>query len=295
MGDAADDRLDDNLADLTGAPPRRRHAHPRPPAVRPGGGLPRRHEDPDHPRLLPVAAAPLPAGSRPRPAVRRDGRAHRRRAAGGGPRHRPGPLPLRGRQRTRQGGDPPDPRHPAGRLRRYPEVDRDGARPHPPHHRPPRRPARHHRRRLRPAEGAARRRRDRNPQQACHDGAFDVPGLRDACRALSSGSNTDQERGTGIQAWLDAAESRIERFHEFVKHFLTDRGRPPQDPADQEARDIQPGGPPMPDGRGRAPVPDHRPGQVGRSRQLHLRPADPGRSADRDLHPAQGRPLPAGL
>ena len=55
---------------------------------------------------------------------------------------------------------------------------------------------------------------------------FDVAALRDACRALSSGSNTDQERGIGIQAWLDAAETRIERFHEFVKHFLTTEGAP---------------------------------------------------------------------
>ena len=37
---------------------------------------------------------------------------------------------------------------------------------------------------------------------------FDVAALRDACRALSSGSNTDQERGIAIQAWLDAAEAR---------------------------------------------------------------------------------------
>ena len=43
-----------------------------------------------------------------------------------------------------------------------------------------------------------------------NDGAFDVPALRDACRALSCGSSTDQERGIGIQAWLDAAEARIE-------------------------------------------------------------------------------------
>jgi ATP-dependent helicase/nuclease subunit A len=63
-------------------------------------------------------------------------------------------------------------------------------------------------------------------KQACHDDMFDVPALRDACRALSSGSNTDQERGIGIQAWLDAAETRIERFHEFVKHFLTTEGFP---------------------------------------------------------------------
>ena len=62
--------------------------------------------------------------------------------------------------------------------------------------------------------------------EACADDAFDVPGLRDACRALSTGSKTDEERGIGIQGWLDAAESRVRAFQVYARHFLTAEGSP---------------------------------------------------------------------
>ena len=63
-------------------------------------------------------------------------------------------------------------------------------------------------------------------ERACRDDIFDVPGLRDACRALSGGSGTDQERGAAVQSWLDAAEDRVERFRDYVRHFLTAEGAP---------------------------------------------------------------------
>ncbi|WP_029010691.1 double-strand break repair helicase AddA [Azospirillum halopraeferens] len=62
--------------------------------------------------------------------------------------------------------------------------------------------------------------------EACHDGAFDVPTLREACAALASGSATDRERGIGIQQWLDAAESRVDAFHAYVRLYLTTEGEP---------------------------------------------------------------------
>ncbi|MGQ9370926.1 double-strand break repair helicase AddA [Azospirillum sp. ST 5-10] len=61
---------------------------------------------------------------------------------------------------------------------------------------------------------------------ACHDHAFDVPTLREACAALAAGSATDQERGIGIQQWLDQAERRVDAFHAYVRLFLTDKGEP---------------------------------------------------------------------
>ncbi|WP_338084126.1 UvrD-helicase domain-containing protein [Azospirillum baldaniorum] len=61
-------------------------------------------------------------------------------------------------------------------------------------------------------------------REACADHAFDVPGLRDACRALSTGSKTDEERGLGIQGWLDAADSRVRAFQIYARHFLTAEG-----------------------------------------------------------------------
>ncbi|UEM22673.1 double-strand break repair helicase AddA [Skermanella mucosa] len=63
-------------------------------------------------------------------------------------------------------------------------------------------------------------------QRACRDDILDVPSLRDACRALSGGSGTDQERGIAVQSWLDAAEDRVDRFRDYVKHFLTNEGAP---------------------------------------------------------------------
>ncbi|WP_207461430.1 double-strand break repair helicase AddA [Azospirillum sp. SYSU D00513] len=62
--------------------------------------------------------------------------------------------------------------------------------------------------------------------EACADGALDAPTLREACRALSAGSATDQERGIGIQQWLDAAESRVKAFHAYAKLYLTAEGSP---------------------------------------------------------------------
>ena len=59
-------------------------APPRPRAVRRGAGAARRDADLDHPRLLPVAAARLPAGSRAAAAIQRAGGHGRRAAAGRG-------------------------------------------------------------------------------------------------------------------------------------------------------------------------------------------------------------------
>ena len=67
-----------NCRRSTSSPPR--HAAPtRPRAVRPGAGPARRHAHRHHPRLLPVAAAPLPAGSRAVAAFPPDRRPRRRR------------------------------------------------------------------------------------------------------------------------------------------------------------------------------------------------------------------------
>lgn len=60
--------------------------------------------------------------------------------------------------------------------------------------------------------------------EACADDALDVPTLREACRALSTGTKTDEERGIGIQGWLDAAESRVRAFQAYARLFLTAEG-----------------------------------------------------------------------
>ena len=62
--------------------------------------------------------------------------------------------------------------------------------------------------------------------EACADAALDVPTLREACRALSSGTASDQERGIGIQQWLDAAESRVAAFQAYARLYLTADGAP---------------------------------------------------------------------
>ena len=62
--------------------------------------------------------------------------------------------------------------------------------------------------------------------QACADHAFDAPTLREACKALSMGSAADQERGVGLQQWIDAAERRVDAFHAYVRLFLTAEGTP---------------------------------------------------------------------
>ncbi|MBP2229713.1 ATP-dependent helicase/nuclease subunit A [Azospirillum agricola] len=61
---------------------------------------------------------------------------------------------------------------------------------------------------------------------ACRDDVFDAPTLREACRALSAGSASDQERGIGIQGWLDAADSRIRAFQAYQRLYLTAEGAP---------------------------------------------------------------------
>ncbi|MCW2238199.1 double-strand break repair helicase AddA [Azospirillum canadense] len=60
--------------------------------------------------------------------------------------------------------------------------------------------------------------------EACADASLDVPTLREACRALSTGTKTDEERGIGIQSWLDAAESRVRAFQAYARLFLTAEG-----------------------------------------------------------------------
>ncbi|HYG89715.1 MAG TPA: double-strand break repair helicase AddA [Azospirillum sp.] len=62
--------------------------------------------------------------------------------------------------------------------------------------------------------------------EACSDSVLDAPALREACRALSSGTAGDQDRGIGIQQWLDAAESRVSDFQTYMRLFLTAEGSP---------------------------------------------------------------------
>ena len=62
--------------------------------------------------------------------------------------------------------------------------------------------------------------------EACSDASLDVPTLREACRALATGTKTDEERGIGIQQWLDAAETRVKAFHAYTRLFLTAEGSP---------------------------------------------------------------------
>jgi ATP-dependent helicase/nuclease subunit A len=63
-------------------------------------------------------------------------------------------------------------------------------------------------------------------REACHDDSFDHPALRTACRALATGTDKDVERGIAIQTFLDAAETRVERFQAFASLFLTKDGEP---------------------------------------------------------------------
>lgn len=53
----------------------------------------------------------------------------------------------------------------------------------------------------------------------------DEPALRGAVKALSRGSEADQNRGIALQRWLDAdAEIRVARFDDWRSIFLTDKG-----------------------------------------------------------------------
>ncbi|MFM2044284.1 MAG: hypothetical protein RLY86_2860, partial [Pseudomonadota bacterium] len=58
-------------------------------------------------------------------------------------------------------------------------------------------------------------------EAACRDGAVDDRLLRDACRVLSTGGKTDQERAIAIQAWLDRAHQRTATFRDYADSFLT--------------------------------------------------------------------------
>ncbi len=62
--------------------------------------------------------------------------------------------------------------------------------------------------------------------QACYDDALDVAALREACRALSTGSDKDQERGIGIQQWLDTTENRLNTLETYMRRLLTKEGSP---------------------------------------------------------------------
>ncbi len=83
-------------------------------------------------------------------------------------------------------------------------------------------------------------------EAACADSALDLDGLRRACRALSTGSATDQERGQGVAKWLVAsAHDRLAGFADYATAFLTKEALPRKtlitkkaastDPAAQEA------------------------------------------------------------
>jgi ATP-dependent helicase/nuclease subunit A len=53
----------------------------------------------------------------------------------------------------------------------------------------------------------------------------DEPALRDACRALAGGSDSDGKRGIAIQSWLDAAD-RTAGFEIYAAQYLTGEGTP---------------------------------------------------------------------
>ncbi len=56
---------------------------------------------------------------------------------------------------------------------------------------------------------------------ACDDNSFGCDALRQAVAALAGGTKTDQERGLGIAAWLEAPDQRHGAFDDYVNHFLT--------------------------------------------------------------------------
>jgi hypothetical protein len=118
---------------------RRPEPRPRPHPLRPRAGDPRRPEDPDHPRLLRHAPAPLPAGGRRRAAVRRARRPERTRPARGGA---GGARPRRSRHLRRHGPRSlrRRPRPARRRDRRPPRPLRWPLRPRPPRRNPRRRP-----------------------------------------------------------------------------------------------------------------------------------------------------------
>ncbi|CAK0757907.1 ATP-dependent helicase/nuclease subunit A [Azospirillaceae bacterium] len=62
-------------------------------------------------------------------------------------------------------------------------------------------------------------------KNSCVNDAFDYPGLQMATRVLLAGSEADQERGYGVQTWLEAPpEIRAEHFEEYARLYLTEKG-----------------------------------------------------------------------
>jgi ATP-dependent helicase/nuclease subunit A len=58
-------------------------------------------------------------------------------------------------------------------------------------------------------------------EAACPDHVFGCDALKNAITALAQGTKTDQERGTGIAAWLAAPLERAARFEVYANHYLT--------------------------------------------------------------------------
>jgi ATP-dependent helicase/nuclease subunit A len=59
---------------------------------------------------------------------------------------------------------------------------------------------------------------------ACDDSAADCAALRRAVSALAGGTKTDQERGLGIGAWLEAPALRVAALETYTTQFLTAEG-----------------------------------------------------------------------
>ncbi len=61
---------------------------------------------------------------------------------------------------------------------------------------------------------------------ACHSDSFDEAGLRNACSALSHGTDTtDRPKAQGLQQWLDAGkEQRVQEFERYLQVYFTIAG-----------------------------------------------------------------------
>ncbi len=271
-------------------------ADQRPSAVRPGGRLPRRHEDPDHPRLLPVAAAPLSAGGAARPAFRGDGRPHRRRPADRVARPGAARRADGSRQRAGPGHGPADRRPERGGFRRPAGRTGQRARAHPTAVRAAGRPGRcrrggspHARRRARHQRGVADRRRLRR-----RVGRWD-----DAARGLPRPVHRQRRRSGARHRHPALAGRRPHRADPRLSGLsaaLPDRRRhAAQNPDHQEGRRRQPGGARRLAGRGRTAGRGRRPDQGGGGGGVHRRPADAGAGDAGDLPRPQGGARAAGL
>jgi len=62
--------------------------------------------------------------------------------------------------------------------------------------------------------------------EACAECAFDGEGLRHAATAMSTGTQSDRERGEVLASWLDDRERRGERFGGYCEIFFTREGPP---------------------------------------------------------------------